>query len=135
MRLKVPDARSNVEHQPPLAAIRRAQIEPVPVAVRVVHRARRHRHARDLALDPLLRSIQRARRHVHRLIEHGSLPLHRGPQQQPRLVRRSRAQLRDAQPCSVRRSRHHLSRVRRQNPPLRPRQIVLRQFRDGFEQP
>ncbi len=47
MRLKVADARADVEHQPPLAAIRRTQVQSAPVAMRVVHHARRHRHARE----------------------------------------------------------------------------------------
>ena len=96
-RLEVPNARTDVEHDPALAGTRLVQFE----ALGVVQHAGGNKHAGNLALDALLSVLQSRWRHIDRLVEDGVLALDRCSQQQSRLVGRAGAELNHPQRISL----------------------------------
>ena len=107
-------------------------------------------HAGNLRLDPRPGVLQSARGDIHSFVKYGFLPVCGGFEQQARLVGRAGAKLGNAQAdqlVSIRRIGvghagirsaglgHDVGGVGGKNPPLRPRQIVLRQLRNLVEQP
>ena len=134
VRLKVADAGADIEHQLALAAASSIKMEAVPVAVGVVHHARGHGDSGNLALDPLAGAVERAGGDVHRFVEHRSLPLDGGLEQEARLLGRARAQLRDAQTRATCRLRDDRSSVFGEDSALGAREVVLGQFGDRLEE-
>ena len=99
--------------------------------MRVIHHARSNGDSGNLPLNASLRRVERAGRNIDRFVDNGALPLDRGLQQQPRLVRRTRAEFRDAQARAIgRRAAIIAPRMGGQNAAFRARQVVLGQFGD-----